>query len=166
MAGVFLLGASDFHFSRDQLWGDIICFVSMLFYAIYLVFGRINKDLASIYLYIVPVYLLGGLFCLLVAIIVEATFTDLLWLGPNLKIELISILGLAIVPTLLGHTLINASFRHIRGQIVSIFNLTQFIFAGILGFLILGEIPLLSFYLASVLVVAGSVVTLTDTKTG
>jgi drug/metabolite transporter (DMT)-like permease len=164
MLGVLLLGASDFHLSRAHAIGDVVCFFSMLFYAFYLVFARKNKDLPSIYVYIVPVYLIAGLLCLATAAVVDLSGGNLMWIGPDLKTELISILGLAIVPTLLGHTLINSSFRHFRGQVVSIFNLSQFIFAGTLGFLILGEIPHLLFYLASIFVVIGSIITLMSSE--
>jgi len=164
MLGVLVLGANDFRLSREHALGDAVCFFSMLFYAFYLVFGRKNKDLPSIYVYIVPVYLISGILCLATALVVDMAGGNILWIGPDLKTEIISILGLAIVPTLLGHTLINSAFRKFRGQVVSIFNLSQFIFAGIMGYLILGELPLVLFYLASVLVVCGSIITLTSTE--
>ena len=51
-----------------------------------------------------------------------------------------------------------AGLINLRGQVVSIFNLNQFIFAGVLAFLLLGEVPKPRFYLASALVVAGGVI--------
>jgi len=44
-----------------------------------------------------------------------------------------------------------------RGQVVSIVNMGQFIFAGAMGYLFLHEVPALPFYAASVLVVVGAV---------
>jgi drug/metabolite transporter (DMT)-like permease len=45
--------------------------------------------------------------------------------------------------------------RRIRGQIVSLCNVSQFVFAGIMGFLLFGEVPQILFYIASAIVVAG-----------
>jgi drug/metabolite transporter (DMT)-like permease len=63
--------------------------------------------------------------------------------------------ALALVPTVCGHSLLNAAMRRIRGQIVSLFNVSQFVFAGLLGYLLFGEIPKALFYAASAIVVAG-----------
>lgn len=158
ITGVIILGVGDFTFSREHALGDAVCFLSMLFYASYLIFGRKNRDLPSIYLYIVPVYIFAGLFCLLIAGIRDLTLGGVVWLGPDLKTEMISILGLALIPTVLGHSIINWAMRHLRGQLVVIINLCQFIFAGLMGYLILSEIPHAIFYVASLLVVTGALI--------
>ncbi len=158
MAGVFLLGAGDFNLSREYALGDLVCFLSMLFYAFYLIFARKNKDLASIYLYVVPVYLLAGLFCLSISGLLQLAGRDVVWLGPDHRMEWISILGLALIPTVFGHSIINWALRSIRGQAVVIINLAQFIFAGLMGFLLLDEVPHLIFYISSMMVVLGAVI--------
>jgi len=157
MSGVLLLAGGDFHFSREHALGDAVCFLSMLFYAGYLIFGRKNRDLPSVYVYVVPVYLLAGLACLAWAGMQELAGREVVWLGPDRRLEWISILGLALVPTVLGHSIINWALRVIRGQAVVIINLAQFVFAGALGFLLLGEVPHAVFYAAALLVVAGAV---------
>ncbi|MFO7724973.1 MAG: DMT family transporter [Oceanipulchritudo sp.] len=158
MTGVVLLGLGDFSFSREHALGDAVCFLSMLFYAFYLIFARKNRDVASVYFYVVPVYLLAGVLCLSIAGLRELAGHDVLWIGPDLRMELVSILGLALVPTVFGHSIINWALRSLRGQAVVIINLAQFIFAGIMGYVLLSEIPHLVFYFASVLVVAGALI--------
>jgi drug/metabolite transporter (DMT)-like permease len=158
MAGVILLGIGDFSFSREHALGDLVCFLSMLFYAVYLIYARKNRDVPSVYFYVVPVYLLAGLLCLGIAGATDLAGRDVVWLGPDRTMELISIFGLALVPTVLGHSIINWALRSIRGQAVVIINLAQFIFAGIMGYLLLQEVPHGIFYLSSVLVVAGALV--------
>lgn len=158
MAGVIVLGFADFNLSPEYATGDLICFLSMLFYAFYLIFARKNREMTSIYLYVVPVYLMGGVFCLGVAGLLQLTGTEVSWIGQDLRMEWISILGLALIPTVFGHSLTNWALTRIRGQVVVIINLAQFIFAGIMGFFLLGEIPNFTFYLASLLVVAGVVI--------
>ena len=66
--------------------------------------------------------------------------------------------GLAVVPTICGHSLLNAAMRRIRGQIVSLCNVSQFVFATIMGYLLFGEVPRTLFYVASAIVVAGVVI--------
>jgi drug/metabolite transporter (DMT)-like permease len=156
--GVVLLGLGDFNLSREHALGDAVCFLSMLFYAFYLIFARKNRDLPSIYLYVVPVYLMAGLLCLAIAGMSELAGKPVVWLGPNIRNETISILGLALVPTVFGHSIINWALRTIRGQAVVIINLAQFIFAGLMGFVLLSEVPHAVFYLSSLLVVIGAVI--------
>ena len=54
--------------------------------------------------------------------------------------------GLGVVPTVCGHSLLNAAMRRIRGQIVSLCNVSQFVFAGVMGYFLFGEIPKGLFY--------------------
>lgn len=156
MLGVFLLGMADFNFSKAYALGDLVCFVSMLLYAFYLIHARKNKDLPSIHLYIIPVYLMAGLLCLFIAALLDLAGRPTVWLGNQTDGEWLSILGLALVPTVFGHSIVNWALSHIRGQAVVLINLSQFIFAGIMGFLFLSEIPQPAFYLASALVVSGA----------
>jgi drug/metabolite transporter (DMT)-like permease len=49
LGGAVWLTASDFWVSRQTLMGDITCFLSMLFFAFYLVQARANRDFPSIW---------------------------------------------------------------------------------------------------------------------
>lgn len=156
MIGVMVLGYDDLNMSPAHALGDAVCFLGMLFYAGYLIFARKNKDLSSIYLYVVPVYILAGLFCFALAVTADLAGFHIQWIGPAMKQEWIAIIGLALVPTILGHSIINWALRYIRGQAVVVLNLAQFIFAGILGFILLEEAPSEIFYLASAIVIGGA----------
>ncbi|MBN1554066.1 MAG: DMT family transporter [Phycisphaerae bacterium] len=154
IAGLAALGFSDFHIRPEHLLGDVVCFGSMLFFAVYLALGRRNRHAASIWLYLVPLYLLGGVLCLIAGLILETP--------PGMKagFDGLMTLGLILVPTILGHSILNYSMKHMRGQIVSLTNLGQFVFAGVMAFFWRGEIPAHTFYLAGVLIVAGAAVAL------
>jgi len=65
---------------------------------------------------------------------------------------------LALIPTVLGHSIINWAFKQFRGQVVSTLSLTQFIFAGIIGYLVLGEKPTPAFYAAAILAAGGTMI--------
>jgi len=47
-----------------------------------------------------------------------------------------------------------------RAQTVSLLNLMQFVFAGIMAFFLFGEVPALVFFITAALVVGGAVVAL------
>ncbi|BET68158.1 DMT family transporter [Opitutales bacterium ASA1] len=149
LCGVLLLGARDAFVPGGDVWGNVVCFGSMLLFAWYLALGRRNRDFPTLWLYVVPVYAVAGAVCLVVS---------LPWIG---RFEFAStrewmlIAGLAVVPTIVGHSLLNLSMRHLRGQVVSLCNVGQFVFAGALAWLLFDEVPRPIFYLASALVVAG-----------
>jgi drug/metabolite transporter (DMT)-like permease len=146
LAGVGWLAFRDFHFAPEHFVGDLICFGSMIVFAAYLAFGRRNREAASIWLYMVPLYAVAGVFCLMVALwdwqsIVHAGYEDYL-----------AALALALIPTLTGHTLLNWSMRRLRGQVVGVVNVSQFVFSGFMAYWVYSELPGLDFFVVGVLV--------------
>jgi drug/metabolite transporter (DMT)-like permease len=164
MAGVLVLGLGDFNFDPQYALGDAVCFGSMLLYAAYLGFGSRNRDVPSIYLYVVPVYLIAGVVCLVIALGGLAMGLIERPIGPRLAHEGAMILGLAVLPTIVGHSIVNWAFKVLRGQVVSLLNLGQFVFAGITGYLILAEVPTPMFWVAVVLAVMGAVLVVSQRK--
>jgi len=164
MIGVFLLGVSDFNTSPAYFLGDVVAFVSMLLYAAYLAWGRLNRHLPSIYLYVVPVYVLAGVFSLALGIPYALLSPEVAWLGEDVLHELAMIAGLALVPTILGHSIINWAMQVFRGQVVAIINLGQFISAGIMAWFVFREIPTTGFFVAVGLVVTGAVIVVRGEK--
>ena len=164
LCGVIFLGASDFRFNPEFALGDALSFGSMTLLAVYMALGRVNRNFASLYLYLVPVFLVGGLICLILGVIgIIMGLVEPYPAGADPWVEFVYILCLGLIPTVLGHGIINYALRFLRGQVVAIFNLGQFIFAGILGAFILGEIPTPEFYVASVLTVAGAIIVIRAT---
>lgn len=155
LVGMLVLSAADYRISREFFRGDLLCFLSMLFFSGYLALGRKNRHFPSIWLYVIPLYLTAGLFCLLVAIFL----TPLVKPYPPREIALI--LALGIIPTVIGHSILNHSLKHLRGQLVSIINMAQFVFAGIMAFFLFREIPDWTFYVACLLLLLGSILAVT-----
>lgn len=149
LAGLGVLSLRDALADGGSLLGNAICFGSMLLFAWYLALGRRNRDFPSLWLYVVPVYALAGGTCLLAALPWLHTFA----IGSAREWALMA--GMACIPTIIGHSLLNQAMRHFRGQIVSLANVGQFVFAGILAWFLFGESPAATFYFASLLVVAG-----------
>lgn len=147
--GLVILSVKDALRGGGSAAGDAVCFASMLLFALYLALGRRNKDFPSIWLYVIPVYGQAAIVCLLVAL------PRLLTFDAGSPREWAIMIGLGAVPTVCGHSLLNAAMRRIRGQIVSLCNVSQFVFAGLMGYLLFREVPGALFYLASAIVVAG-----------
>ena len=154
LAGLLILTGANLQVSQTSFTGDLICFGSMLAFACYLALGRINGSRISLWLYMVPLYTMAGLICLVCALpfinpIKAYTTANVLYM-----------LGLGLIPTVLGHTILNFSLQHFRGQVVSVTNLFQPLFAGFLGFLIFHEAPRPVFYAAAGLIAAGVLIVL------
>ena len=149
LSGLAVLAAMGFYIGRETLIGDGVCFISMLFFSLYLILARKNNTSGNLYLYVVPLYLVGGLFCLIIGLILEKPANAFL-------IEDIpAILGLAFFPTVIGHSLYNLSMSRLRSQLVSLMGQGEFLFATLLAFIIFQEIPPPLFILSAGLVVSG-----------
>jgi len=149
IAGLVLLSARDALSAGGSVAGDAVCLASMLLFALYLALGRRNRDFPSVWLYVIPVYAQASLLCLVAALPLLHTFAA----GSAHEWALMA--GLAVVPTVFGHSLLNAAMRRIRGQIVSLCNASQFLFAGVMGYLLFGEVPRPVFYVSCAVVLAG-----------
>ena len=149
LGGVALLTARAALTHSGDFVGNLVCFGSMLAAAGYVALGRRNRDFPSLWLYVVPVYLQAGLISLAASLPWLGTFE----LGSGREWLLMS--GLACIPTIIGHSMINYGVRHLRGQVVSLVNVLQFVFAGVLAYFLFHEQPAPLFYGASTVVVAG-----------
>lgn len=150
MSGVGLLVASHYQLSPEHIGGDVMCFGSMILYCFYLAFGRRGGMGRSLWLYVVPLYAMAGLTCWTVALVTRTPPPVL----TGKEITLLLCLGL--IPTVIGHSIMNWSIKHLRGQIVSTANLGQFIVAGVIAFFQFREKPTAWFYPASLLIVLGA----------
>lgn len=145
MLAMFVLSANDFKLDPAHFQGDLICFGSMILFGLYLALGRNSGRHASIWLYMVPLYFVAGLICLPIALIYSSPFH--VYEPYNLAM----IVLLALIPTVAGHTLLNYSMQKFRGQTVSLVNMTQFIYTGVMAYYIYDEVPATAFYIAAVL---------------
>lgn len=148
-AGVILLTGANVRLDITRFLGDLICLGSMLAFVCYLALGRRNSARISLWLYMVPLYYMAGILCLLAA---------LFFINPIKAYTLPNVLyivGLAVIPTVIGHTLLNYSMKHFRGQVVGIANLGQVIFAGMMAAAFFNEIPSAIYYVAAALILAG-----------
>ncbi len=145
LTGMIILSAGDFSINKEHLIGDIVCLVSMILFGFYLALGRNSAKYESIWLYLIPMYLVAGVFCFFIALFYSSPLHE------YSNKEITMIVGLAVVPTVIGHSLLNYSMQKFRGQTVSIVNMGQFIIAGIVAYFLYQEIPATAFFIASIL---------------
>ena len=150
LAGVLLLGGSDLSLSAEFVAGDAVCFGSMILFALYLVLARRNRGLPSLWLYVVPLYACAGVLCAGVSAALEGPL-----FAPLPMRELALAVGLGLVPTVVGHSILNHTMQHVRGQVVGVANLSQPLFAGIMAWVWLQEVPQSASYLAGGFVLVG-----------
>ena len=160
LAGLVLLAVADSRHGGQLVAGDLICFGSMILFALYLALGRKNRHYPTVWLYLVPVYFLGGAFCLLCTLVLAPIAPALAapitaFPTQNVLREVLLVLGLGIIPTVIGHSILNYTMRHLRGQVVGIANLGQFVFAGVMAWFFFQEVPSWALYVSAVFVVAG-----------
>lgn len=141
--GLVILFVSDYQLMPEHLAGDAMCLTSMLLAAIYLTLGRKFRHHPTNWLYVVPMFGSAGL----IAMVISLFFSD--WGSLEWKTEYKWIAAIVLIPTILGHSSVMYAMRHIRGQIVTILNMTQFILAGALAWMFLSEIPSMAFFPAA-----------------
>lgn len=152
LMGLIVLFVSDFQLSADTFRGDLICFGAMLLMAIYLTLGRKFRHHPTNLLYVTPLYATASALAFAATPLAGPTEPLSFWA------EAPWVLLLALLPTLVGHSLINGAMRELRGQVVSVVNTTQFLSAGLLAWAFLGEQPAPSFYVAAALVLAAGLI--------
>jgi drug/metabolite transporter (DMT)-like permease len=152
ISGALLLTVGDLNISRDHLLGDLYAFISMIFLTVYLALSRRHRALPFWY-YIWGVYLIGAFTAFAADLLRGAP----LWSSRGTA-DLIPVAGLALVSTIVGHNLINRAMRTIPSQIVGVGQLSQFLWAGILAWLIYGELPAAIFYPSMGLIALGTTI--------
>ncbi len=78
--------------------------------------------------------------------------------------EVLLIAALVIVPTVIGHSILNYSLKHMRGQLVGIINLFQFVFVGVMAWCV-DEPPTWTILPAAALVLTGAIIVVRSQKT-
>lgn len=158
LSGVGLLATASAVPGTTYMRGNFFCFLSMICLTGYLALGRANRDFPTIWTYVVPVYAIAGLTALV------AVMPRLGQLAPvaSLPREMLWLAALTLLPTVIGHSLINLSMQRLRGQTVAVANLSQFIFSALFAYLAPGlrEVPQPAFYGAAALICTGVGITL------
>jgi drug/metabolite transporter (DMT)-like permease len=155
MIGTIVICKDGFWGMRSDLVGDGLALLGALAMAGYLLAGRKIRNHVSLLGYATPVYLACSLFLLMWA----GVSGSRVW--PYGRVEWILFGALAIVPTIMGHTLLNWAIRHVPATGISISLLGEPVVAAALAFFFLGQKPSTATLIGSTLVLAGIYLTLT-----
>lgn len=145
VAGLVLLVSSDLVVSPSFLVGDGLALLAMVMLTIYLSMSRRLAHLPSIWLYVVPMYTFGGLVLLAIGLATADQYT------PATTDAWLAVLGLGLLPTVVGHSMLNWCMQRMRGQIVALVNMLHPVFAGVIGFVAFSESPTALFVVAGLI---------------
>lgn len=135
VAGAALVGWGDFSVSMDALKGDGLAFLGAVTVSGYLLIGREVRQRVDAISYSVAAYATAAILLLV---------TALAWGSPLSGFPTINwwvFLGLAVFPTLFGHTLFNWAIRFVPASVVSVNILGEPVGATFLAWLIWGTMP-------------------------
>jgi drug/metabolite transporter (DMT)-like permease len=138
ISGSVIISWGDFRISGMALWGDLLALMACALVTAYLLFGQNVRKRLSLITYTFIVYMISTI-VLFIYVLLKGEK-----LGPYPKEEWIYFLLLAIIPTLLGHTLFNWSLKWLSTSTISMAILFEPIGAALLAYYLLGEKVIIS----------------------
>ncbi len=155
VVGSFIVGAGDIHNLFANIKGDFLAVMAAFFAGLYLFSGRSLRKELNYFPYIFTVYFYAAMFLFIGILISDYSFV-----GYGTRNWLL-FLGLAIGPTLIGHSVLNLAVRYVPTTLVSVSIIGEPILTTILAWLLLGEtITRLTFF-GGTLILAGVAYTMT-----
>ncbi len=135
VAGSMIIGYGDFGLTGRALLGDGLALVGAAAGAGYFLIGRRLRQRLSLLAYIWPTYGTAAVFLILAAL---AAGDRLVGYTPH---TYLMFLLLALVPQIMGHSMLNWSLRHLSPTLVAVATLAEPISSALLAFLVLQETP-------------------------
>jgi len=159
VAGAVVIGVADARGGGSQaLRGDIYAVLGAITVACYFLIGRSVRQRVELLPYTVTVYTMASAVLLATALlthtVVAAYPARTWWLFA----------GLALIPTVFGHTVFSWVLRYVRAGTVSLAILGEPVGAGILAWLIFDQRPGILTYLGAVLILGGIGVFITNVR--
>ena len=149
MLGALVIGVGDLDVSASALGGDCLAVTGAILAAVYLLLGRRVRPLLTIASYLVACYGVASLFLLgACAVSGQHLFG---WSAATYG----SLVALALVPQLLGHSAYNWSLRYLPAASVSVTLLGESVIGILLAWLVLRESPPSSALVGGLVVLAG-----------
>ena len=146
-AGSILVGGGDLELGRSYLWGDFLAFLGAVFSALYLLAGRSVRRKIDLLPYIALIYSISALVLLPICLLVKS---PLLSLPANTYFWCVM---LALIPTLIGHSLFNWALRYLKAFTVNASIVVEPIGASLMAWLIFREQPSTLLYPGAALLV-------------
>lgn len=133
MIGSIIISIGSLSTLFTKVWGDILAIIAAFFAAAYLFTGRSLRERLDYFPYLFIIYTYATLFLGILALFTGQEFSGYDWQ------DYLVFLGLALGPTLIGHSILNYSVRILPATLVSLTILLEPILTTILAWVILGE---------------------------
>jgi drug/metabolite transporter (DMT)-like permease len=151
--GIGILTGFEPTLDRRMIIGDLLALGGAVCFGLYSVAGRSQRERVPLFTYAATVYGLAGLWMIGPAWVAYRP-------GTLSGTAMLAVLGAAVFPLGIGHTLYNAALRRLHPTIVNVIA-TQEVTGGVLlGVLLLGEIPSPGTLIGSIVALAGVIWTL------
>jgi len=149
VVGGMVIGWGDWDKGLQNLYGDFLALLGAVMATGYLLVGRRVRQKMDLTAYITLVYGMAAIFLILLALISGEVFFDY----PPRTYLLFFLL--ALVPQLIGHTILNWALKFFSATLVAVFILGEPIGATLLAYFILGEPVSKNLLLGGTLVLLG-----------
>jgi len=158
LLGIVVLFWGDLVKDPGNFHGNVLAFVSGILAGLYYLSGRRLRKEISLPLYALVVYFFSALTMWSVVIVQDLDYRNL----PMDEIQLFILM--ALIPTLLGHTMQNWALGFLPAYVVSISLLSEPVGSGILAWIVFSEIPSLGVFIGGLVVLSGVYVVTTAEK--
>lgn len=153
LLGMLIIGRDGLA-AEFALFGDALAVIGALAVVGYFIIGRKVRERLSLLSYVTPLYAACSLFLLLWAL---ASGTKLF---PFSTTVWSYFAALAIVPTILGHTVFNWAIKHVRPSTISVTFLGEPVIASILAFLFFRQQPSQATFIGGAFILCGVYLTM------
>ena len=149
LAGIIILFWGDLVEDPGNFKGNFLAFISGILAGLYYLGGRKHRRNISLPTYAFVVYLSSAIIMWFVVIIQGLEYKSM----PNSELQLFFLM--ALVPTLLGHTMQNWALAFLPAYVISITLLAEPIGSGLLAWYIFSEVPSLGVLVGGLIVLVG-----------
>lgn len=146
--GSIIIAFAD-HGGQNALLGDLLALLGAIFVAVYTLIGKMQREHLSTGVYTFLVYTACFFSLLIMAVITKTPM-----LGYEAKEYVIGLL-LAVLCTLLGHSVYSFALKYISPSYVSACKLCEPLFASAMAVIIYKEIPVMMQMIGGVIIIAG-----------
>jgi len=149
LSGILILFWGDLIEDPGNFKGNILAFISGILAGLYYLGGRKHRKKISLPTYAFMVYLSSAISMWIIVLVQDLEYQQI----SNSEFKLFFLM--ALVPTLLGHTMQNWALAFLPAYIISITLLVEPIGSGLLAWLIFNEIPSLGVLIGGIIVLCG-----------
>ena len=149
LSGIVILFWGDLVQDPGNFDGNVLAFISGILAGFYYLGGRKLRKEISLSTYALVVYLSSAITMWIVVIVQDLEYLNI----PNSDFQLFFLM--ALVPTLLGHTMQNWALAFLPAYVVSITLLTEPVGSGILAWHFFEEVPSIGVFIGGLIVLFG-----------